>query len=530
MARKWIRLFHTVKYIKVIQVVYQLWYRGKNKFLSINWYKGELNYPINAFTLTVDRILYGSEKSVLEGRKFQFIGLVHSFDHKIDWNYAGNGKLWNYNLQYFNYLLDEDLDPSFRLELLRDFSQNLLEKKVPVEPYPVSLRIVNTLAFHSRYPITDQLVLTSMVKQINYLAHNLEFHLLGNHLLENLFSLYIVSLYLNDSRLHQKSFQLLSKELHEQILEDGGHYECSPMYQSILLGKLLLCIDVAKKSQIVEVDELNFLSQKASLMLGWVKAFSFPDGSWALMNDSAEGIAPETERLNAAAAILGIVPANLRLSTSGFRKIAGADWVVTIKTGPMQPSYQPGHAHADIASFCLWHNGMQVIVDPGISTYSVCEQRLRERGTSAHNTISINGQNQSDIWSGFRVGKRAIVQLLKDEADHLEIITIPYFDRGVKHERIFKKVDEFKLVIEDKILYNYQANLVASGGLQFNAEENVNHSENLVEFSNLRIEYSGVEKVYLNTGNYATNYNHLIKAPRLEFNVPVRSEFIFNFS
>ncbi|MFX5747477.1 hypothetical protein ABTE19_21360, partial [Acinetobacter baumannii] len=85
--------------------------------------------------------------------------LKYSFENTIDWNFQGYGKLWNYNLQYFSYLLDEDVSVDERLRLLRDFSHQLLASTVPPEPYPVSLRVVNTLLFHSRYPITDATVL-----------------------------------------------------------------------------------------------------------------------------------------------------------------------------------------------------------------------------------------------------------------------------------------------------------------------------------------------------------------------------------
>ncbi|MFX4377201.1 hypothetical protein ABTA44_19320, partial [Acinetobacter baumannii] len=90
--------------------------------------------------------------------------------------------------------------------LLRDFSHQLLASTVPPEPYPVSLRVVNTLLFHSRYPITDATVLEALQKQIDYLDHNLEYHLLANHLLENAFSLWLASIYLRDQPLFNRSY------------------------------------------------------------------------------------------------------------------------------------------------------------------------------------------------------------------------------------------------------------------------------------------------------------------------------------
>ncbi|MFX7548931.1 hypothetical protein ABTJ50_21555, partial [Acinetobacter baumannii] len=83
------------------------------------------------------------------------------------------------------------------------------------------------------------------------------YHLLANHLLENAFSLWLASIYLRDQPLFNRSDRLLVSQLNEQILADGGHYECSVMYQSILLSKLLLCIEAARKTVWVEPSEIN---------------------------------------------------------------------------------------------------------------------------------------------------------------------------------------------------------------------------------------------------------------------------------
>ncbi|MBM3186763.1 MAG: hypothetical protein FJZ67_10730, partial [Bacteroidetes bacterium] len=190
----------------------------------------------------VSSTLHSNQKEYFGSNQFELIGLKQSFGDFIGWNYQDHGKLWNYNLQYFTYLLDETIPSEERLRLLKYFSYQLLSSNVQPEPYPVSLRIINTLLFHSRYPITDSIVLEALQKQIDYLANNLEYHLLANHLLENAFSLVIASIYISDQSLYRRSYRLLIDQLKEQILIDGGHYECSVMYQSILLSKLLLCI------------------------------------------------------------------------------------------------------------------------------------------------------------------------------------------------------------------------------------------------------------------------------------------------
>jgi hypothetical protein len=529
MFRKFLRLFHTLRYIKRIQWQYQLWYRVKNRFTSIHWYKKYLQRCFVVIDVEVSSILHANQKEYFGSNQFEFIGLKHSFGGSIDWNYQGCGKLWNYNLQYFGYLLDETISCEERLRILKDFSQQLLSSNIQPEPYPVSLRIINTLLFHSRYPISDAIVLEALQKQIDYLDYNLEYHILANHLLENAYSLFIASVYLSELSLYERSYRLLTTQLDEQILSDGGHYECSVMYQSILLSKLLLCIDVARQATFINTPSLTLLKEKAGTMLCWMNTYSFPDGSWALMNDAAENIAPTTRFLNEAAAILNIIPTNITLSDSGYRKIKGSNWELLIKTGGVQPSYQPGHVHADVSSYCLWYKGQQIIVDSGISTYAISVRRNIERGTSVHNTITINGYNQSDVWAGFRVGKRARVMSLEDSSHCVQIEVRPYFNHRCKHDRKLVKISDHCLVIEDSIQAASFITFV-KGNIQFASYVSVDHSQELLKMDGLTIAIQGVEKGKLQNGNYAVSYNRLQSGIRYEYHASPFSRFTFTFS
>jgi len=529
MIRKFLRLFHTLRYIKKIQWQYQLWYRVKNRLISIHWYTKYLQRSFIAIDIEVSFILHSDQKEYFRNNQFEFIGLKQSFSDSIDWNYQGYGKLWNYNLQYFAYLLDEAIPSEERLGLLKDFSHQLLSSDIQPEPYPISLRIINTLLFHSRYPITDKVILEALQKQIDYLDHNLEYHLLGNHLLENAFSLFIASIYLSDPSLYERSNRLLVTQLDEQILSDGGHYECSVMYQSILLSKLFLCISIARKATGVTTSSLTILEEKAGKMLGWMNTYSFPDGSWALMNDAAEKIAPTTRSLNQAAAILNIIPANIVLSDSGFRKIKGANWDLLIKTGGVQPSYQPGHVHADVSSYCLWYKGRQVIVDPGISTYAISEQRSIERGTSVHNTISFNGFNQSDVWGGFRVGKRSEVKMIEETDSSVNIFVRHHFDSNCIHQRVFSKKDDYSFLIYDQIQSPKENVYIYKSCIQFAAGLTVICQKEMLTLNDISVEMSGVHNTILSKKEYSVSYNEFQIGSALAYVSKPESSFTYRF-
>ena len=106
----------------------------------------------------------------------------------------------------------------------------------------------------------------SLYAQYMRLLDNIEYHLMGNHLLENGFSLLFGGVYFGDARFCRKAEEILREELAEQILPDGGHYERSPMYHQIILGRVLDCINLLK-SEIggrspyfqMSVDALRFI-------------------------------------------------------------------------------------------------------------------------------------------------------------------------------------------------------------------------------------------------------------------------------
>jgi hypothetical protein len=64
----------------------------------------------------------------------------------------------------------------------------------------------------------------------------------------------------------------------------------------------------------------------------------------------------------------------------------------------------------------IFFNGDPLVVDPGVSTYEQSARREWERSTSAHNTVSIDDLDQSEMWSVFRVGRLAHTQLVLVES------------------------------------------------------------------------------------------------------------------
>jgi hypothetical protein len=105
------------------------------------------------------------------------------------------------------------------------------------------------------------------------------------------------------------------------------------------------------------------------------------------------------------------------------------------------PDYLPAHAHADIFTFELWIQGLPWVVDAGVFEYSAGVWRDYFRSTAAHNTVEIDEANQSDVYSSFRVGRRARVQnvtfeTFPDDGYCAQGVHDGYGHRGAWHRRI----------------------------------------------------------------------------------------------
>ena len=383
---KYIRLFNTIKYLEFTQIYYRIFYFVRVRFRKISRFKYKFTKKSSSTALSlIDSCEYYS--SYKDG-EFTILNLSKKFDSKIDWNYSEYGKLWTYNLTYFEYLKERE-----DLSLIYDFIENICSVKDGLEPFPISLRGINWIKFLTKYKIKDKKIDDSLYAQYYILLDNLEYHLLGNHLLENGFSLLFGAYYFQDENLYKKAKEILEKELNEQILDDGAHFELSPMYHQLMLFRVLDCINLVQNNSWKNKELLNFLEEKASVMLGWLKSISYENGEIPLLNDSANCIAPISNELFKYANNLKLSIQHSKLSQSGYRKVKKQNYDCIVDIGEIGASYIAGHAHADTFNFVLYLNERPIIVDTGTSTYEVNEVRFYERSTAAHNTVVIAGKN-----------------------------------------------------------------------------------------------------------------------------------------
>jgi hypothetical protein len=453
-----------------------------------------------------------NKRSFFPNNEFDFLNLTHQFKDKVDWNYSAFGKLWTYNLCYFDFLMQESITKEEGLLLITNFRENYSRIKDGLEPYPSSLRIMNCVKFINKHKLKNQELDALVYSDLRRLSNNLEYHLLGNHLLENAFALLIGSVYFSDKILFKKTENLLIKELDEQILADGGHFELSPMYHQLLLSRALDCICYLSNFKGFDVVFIEgFLIGKIQLMLGWLDEITFASGEIPMFNDSTFNIAPNSFELKEYASRLSIKPKGIKLKESGYRKRVNSDYEFLCDVGNIGPDYIPGHAHSDTFNFVVNYKNKPLIVDTGITTYEKNEIRQRERATSAHNTVIVNNIEQSEVWGGFRVGRRAYVSLLEEDENSICAEHNGYRGLNIKHKRNFS-FKEGNVFIEDQLSKASKAKAF----IHFDPEVKVTIDGDKVFGDFGVIKVSGFEKLALKKYNFAGGFNKKVEALVLE--------------
>jgi uncharacterized heparinase superfamily protein len=313
------------------------------------------------------------------------------------WNDQQIPKLWLYNLHYFDFPTSELIE--------RWLAENPAGHGHGWEPYPLSRRIVNWIKWDLAGNRLSQSAIASLANQARALAQSLEYHLQANHLFANFKALVFAGSFFSASeadRWFSIGSEGLAGQVSEQFLADGGHFERSPMYHALLLEDLLDLTNLA-----AVYAKAGDWSDPLPRILGWLEAMCHPDGEVSFFNDACYGVAPSLCELQQYARRLGMFSVPVRLGESGYIRLEKSDAVVLFDAAPIGPDYQPGHAHADTLSFELSVHGQRQLVNSGISTYENSPERLAQRGTAAHNTVRIDGRNQSEVWRAFRVARRA---------------------------------------------------------------------------------------------------------------------------
>ena len=401
--------------------------------------------------------------------------LLHHAE-QVDWTFSWHQQLesplWDFNLHYCEYLLplaaatqtsgDERYVAKGKEIIdawIRENPQQ--DSEAGWSPYTIALRTVNWISFAQaagEAVAQDAAFMNrlnfSLAEQYLYLADHLERDVQANHLFEDLKALVVLATYFDDKEALPVILDELSAQIAEQILPDGMHYERSFMYHKIVLeGMLRIAVCLERFGEREDVIQLCRLQDMCDA------AFSAEDGlaRTPLFNDSGDNVAkPLAALLACAQRRFGIVPEKKQaLEDAGYwfmsaQTSAGQVFVI-FDAGAPGPAHALGHAHCDALSFEVFIDGKPVMVNRGTFAYQG-SKRSEYRATAAHNTAMVDGTEQSQCWSSFRMARYAQVEFCGREVrSGIETLSARVTDwQGHKLRRILV-LCEAGLIVHDKL-------------------------------------------------------------------------------
>ncbi len=399
----------------------------------------------------------------LDAVTFFFLNEERTLDVPIPWRSGDFSRLWQFNLQHFDHWriqLDELYNGERDAQAFVNECHTLMEDWIDANPvytfegwhaFSVSLRIVAWTYAIATFPaLATEKVKDSLWEQLVFLERNLELFASGNHLMENLRAVIVGALLFEGEaaeKLTKKILNQLERELKHQVLADGGHSERSTSYHLRMMNLLAETIACLKSAG---WNVPAFYSDALFKMTQFALSMRLSNGLYSLFNDASydasatidESVSwalqlldkPVPEHLNADTLALWsrlLKSANVQAlsridSTEKALDSTQKTGYYFIKTKPFELSFDaalacpygiPGHAHADCLHFELYYKGQAIFSDTGSSEYKGGHVRTYERSTLAHNTIELAGQDQSEMWGNFRVGRKAEpYNLLNSEA------------------------------------------------------------------------------------------------------------------
>lgn len=396
-------------------------------------------------------------QSFLRGR-FTFINkTVQSV--RPHWSGLDVPKLWAYHLHYFDYgreiALAHPLPESGESAILRGWVDDWMARNTrgtapSWDAFPLSARLINWSLIAALYGWRDFEFVSNMHEQLEYLACHLERDLLGNHLLKNAAAMTVAGTLLDSPRA-EEGLALLEEQVRSQFLPDGGHIERSPMYHAFALLDLILACAVLEPRP-------SWLEDAVERGLAFLQGITHEDGEVGQFNDGAADEGPTGATLYALASYFDpdLVPAprgSAAFAESGLYRLepGGVGGLILAKAGNSTVNYQPGHAHSDLLSFEYSLRGERLLVNTGTHGYAESPCRAYCQSSASHNTLRINGEEQLEHWSTFRVGRRIHAEVVAWNPREPSLRAAYTTRKGVRHERLFAWDSGGWCRVQDKI-------------------------------------------------------------------------------
>ncbi|ARS89978.1 alginate lyase family protein [Natrarchaeobaculum aegyptiacum] len=288
-------------------------------------------------------------------------------------------------------------------------------------PHAVSLRLLNWCRYavwagHDGSTAAGRTLYHEIYKNAAFLANHVEWDVGGNHLIENAAALVVAGVLFDDHETGwiETGLDVLEHATETQFLDDGGHFERSPMYHVMTVSRYLTAASVLTEAG---RDVPRFIEETAANGVAFLDALEPPNGRIPLLNDAVYEEVETIQTLRSYAAAAGIDPGSDRSQTpvegsraptaSGYYWLEAGDARVLVDGGPVGPRHLPGHSHNDQLQFCLWVDETPMIVDTGTYEYAPTVRRRYSRSVRAHNTVQVGESEPIALAGQYAMGARA---------------------------------------------------------------------------------------------------------------------------
>jgi hypothetical protein len=340
-------------------------------------------------------------------------------------------------------------------------------------PEVTARRILNWTYAGQRFAAGfDATVLESIAAQVRHVRDNLA--PARNHRTLELYALFVVALALpeldRDGELRDFAVEQLDRNLATDFLPDGVHCEASTHYHLLALRSLVGMRENARRFGVPVPDGFDSRLARAC---AFAAHCCRPDGTIPALSDSDTGdyrpllalaadlLDDDVLRHVASGGQCGAPPADRCPSfPDGGYFIQRSGWedgeqerFLVFDCGPLGDG---GHGHYDLLSVEAFAGGRLLVADPGRFTYSEEPPNLRRwfKGTAAHNTVCVDGLDQTPYSRGRPDGPVATGRLLgRASTDGLDVLAGEAVSPAYEavHERRVAFVAGAYWIVEDRV-------------------------------------------------------------------------------
>ncbi len=459
---------------------------------------------VNSIPTSLKKAAIETSNNILHN-KFRFRNMeTYEFPGSINWHYRHHDHLsWNWDLNRHDFFVTIGMayyyshDTKY-VELLYRLWKSWIDQNPPSisdnwkEPFEVAIRLRNWmwsffLLLYSKHSKTDftNVILEYMYYHALYLKYNIELHSENNHLFLQSKTLLEYSLlfheYDKNHQFRNLAQKIFTKQCRKQILEDGCHSELCSGYHRIVLSEILEIYHLLK----VNSDSIGLeLKAYVERMINFSKGLIRSDGTYPLLGESsAHDVNIRYDPFQSKTVlnywinhsnknslffnnVKSITPLGLLIyPNSGYGVMhhhdKNSDIHCLVDFGPFTLNDIPFHGHSDKLHFALHAMGNDIFIDPGFYYSMEKTQQWIEyfRSTAAHNTMTIDGKDQSTL--NYATGKliespAALIQSMANDTSMIitaQCIHNSNTKKPIIHQRTFElKTDTKILSIEDKVI------------------------------------------------------------------------------